>query len=276
MVDYLRYDKLLAGKTAWITGGAEPPYDAYARLFSEHGADIVLVGGRPEDGEKLCNELRQGGGGNAEHQKCDLYDADMIEALCGHLLAGSNAPDVFLHVADMYHAAYIDELDYSNMERMLAISVTAPFAVVKCIAAPMAAVNGGGSIIIVGGHYGVQGMNRASGYGAAKGGEISLAYSLAMEYAADNIRVNAIVPGASFPPVGEDLLAMSGEGDTPDFWGTVQPFRRRGRMGELANAALFLASGMSSYITGEALLVNGAEHLIAHNHNFPRKDRPLP
>ena len=271
----LRYDRLLDGKTAWITGGAAFPYDAYARLFSEHGAKLVLIGESTENSEKLCGELKQKGGG-AEFYICDLYDSDRVEALCDELLSkSSGAPDVFLHAADRYGAAYIDELDYGEFERMLSISITTPFAVVRRLAAPMAA-RGGGAIVFVGGYYGMQAMNRSSGYGAAKGGEISLAYSLAMEYAADNIRVNAIVPGASFPPIGEELLTVSGEADTPDFWGTVQPFRRRGRLEELANAALFLASDMSSYITGEILPVDGAQHLIAHNHNFPRINIPLP
>ena len=271
----MRYDKLLEGKTAWITGGAAFPYDAYANLFSEHGAALIIIDGFPDDGSKLADSIKRRGG-KAEYRECDLYDADKIEALCNALLAEFGPPDVFLHVADRYGTAYIDELDYSEMERMLAISITAPFAVMKSVAGPMAAGGRGGAAVFVSGHYGVQGMNRVSAYGAAKGGEISMVYSLAMEYAGDNIRVNAIVPGVSFPPIGDDLLKQSGEADTPEFWGTVQPFRRRGRMDELANAALFLASGMSSYITGETLLVNGAQHLIAHNHNFPRKDIPMP
>ena len=282
----MKYDRLLDGKTVWITGGTSPPYDVYARLFSKHGARIVLIdlmdlmdgfsecGGRGGNGGNLCRELRQNGG-VADFYECDLFDSDRIEELCARLLSEYGAPDIYLHVADKYGAAYIDELDYGEFERMLAISVLAPFAVMKRVAEPMAA-RGGGSAVFVSGYYGVQGMNRVSGYGAAKGGEIMLAYSLAKEYAPAKIRVNAIVPGASFPPVGDDLPALSGEADTPDFWETVQPFRRRGRMDELANAALFLASDMSDGVTGEALLVDGAGHLIAHNHYFPRKDKVLP
>ena len=293
----MRYDRLLENKTVWITGCATRPYDAYARLFSAHGARIVLIDANRGDGEALCAELRQGGGdrgngcgGGAEYFHCDLHDSAAIEALCDSLLrpapcdslllpaanqpgsAVSTAPDVYLHVADEYGAAYIDELKYSDLESMMAVSVVTPYTIASRIAAPMAA-KGGGSIVIVSGHYGVQAMNRVSGYGAAKGGQIALARALAAQFETQgsNIRVNAVVPGVSFPPVGEDILAQSGEADTPDFWGTVQTFRRRGQVGELANAALFLASGMASNVNGEALYVNGAEHLIAHNHYFPTK-----
>ena len=294
----MRYDRLLDGKTVWITGGATPPYDVYARLFYEHGAKLIIIDGKAEDGCKLVDDIGQLGGADvvnggassafggassdlgtassAMYHECDLFDSTRVEALCNELLIQYGAPDVYLHVADTFIPAFIDELAYSDLELMLAISVTTPFAVIKSIAAQMATANGGGAIVLVSGHYGIQGMNRVSGYGAAKGSEISMAYSLAVEYAADNIRINTIAPGVSFPPVGDALLAQSKESDSPDFWGTVQPFRRRGRMDELANAALFLASNMADYITGEVLLVNGAQHLIAHNHNFPHRDIPLP
>ncbi|MDR2648950.1 MAG: SDR family oxidoreductase [Clostridiales bacterium] len=250
----MRYSKLLEGKSAWITGGSAPPFDAYALLFTKHGARVTVL-----DCEKGC----------------DLTEPDAAGAACEALLSESGPPDIWLHIADVYDTAYIDELSMETLEKMLAVSVLTPFRIMKSIAVPMRE-NGGGSVVFVSGEYGVQAMNRVSAYGAAKGGEIAMANAFAVEYAADGIRVNTLVPGVSFSPVGDDILLQSGESDTPDFWGCVQPFRRRGDMSELANAALFLASDMSDYITGEALYINGAEHLIAHNHGFPRKDKVMP
>ena len=261
----MRYDRLLDGKSAWITCGGASSCNAYARLFSRHGAKITHIGGA-EPGSR---------GGSAKFYECDLCDNARLERLCSGLLSESGAPDVYLHVADLFAPAYIDEMEFSDLERMLEIGVLAPYAVMGLIAGPMAA-NGGGAAVFVAGHYGVQGMNRVSGYGAAKGAEIELARALASEYAAGGVRVNAVVPGVSFPPVADDILSQSAGDGSREFWQTVQPVWRRGGEEDLANAVLFLASDMASRVNGQALLVNGAEHLIAHNHIFPRRDFKMP
>jgi NAD(P)-dependent dehydrogenase (short-subunit alcohol dehydrogenase family) len=275
-------NRLLEDKTVWITGGASYPYDAYASLFARHGAYVITIDQlssgaayreRSIDVSNMAFRERSINGANVTFRECDLYDAASVESVCDALLSEGAVPDVYLHVADEYGAAYIDELDYPSFARMLELSLLTPFAAVRRIAGPMAE-NGGGAVVFVSGHYGVQAINRVSGYGAAKGGQISLAYSLAAEFAEDNIRVNAIVPGVNFPPVGDEILAQSGSVDSAEFWNTVQPFPRRGRMDELANAALFLASDMSAHISGETLHVDGAERLIAHNHSFPGRNMP--
>ncbi len=270
----MRYDKMLKRKTVLITGGAASLVSAFAALFARHGARLSLAGLSVPDTARIKGELKAYGAG-AEFFSCDFTKPEQTSSLCLSMLGSSGAPDVWLHAADEYGMAYIDDMDMQALERMFALSVTAPFQIMKAFAQPMVA-RGDGSVIFVSSQYGAQAMNRVSGYGAAKGAEISLAHAFALEYASSGIRVNALVQGASIPPVGDDLLRQSGEADDAEFWGTVQPFPRRGTPEELANAALFLASDMASYITGETLYVDGAEHLIAHNHLFPRKDKVLP
>jgi len=240
----IRYDRLLEGKSAWISGVDTPSCGAYARLFEKHGAKVTVL---------------------SEESGFTMTAPDLTTEKCRELIREIGVPDIWLHAADLFDTDYADDLRMETMDRMLDVSLLAPFAIMRALAEPMKE-NGGGSVIFVSGQYGLQAINRVSAYGAAKGGEIAMAGALAMEYAADGIRVNTLVAGASFPPVGDSLLKLSGEDDTPDFWGTVQPFRRRGSPDELANAALFFASDMSAYITGETLYIDGAEHLIAHNH----------
>ncbi|MDR3120955.1 MAG: SDR family oxidoreductase [Clostridiales bacterium] len=270
----MRYDKLLEGRNVWITGGTAPPYDAYAQLFARHGARLVVMDADAARGARLLESLN-GVGADHAFLAGDPADPDGIAAVCEETLERFGAPDVWLYAADLYEAAYIDEMRAEALDQMLAVSVLTPFQIMKVLARPMRE-NGGGAVVFAGSQYGIQGMNRVSGYGAAKGGQFAMSNAFALEYAADGIRVNAIALGASLPPIGDDLLRQSGEADGPDFWGTVQPFPRRGELLEAANAALFLASDMAGYITGETLYVNGAEQLIAHNHHFPRKDRVLP
>ncbi len=229
----MRYDRLLEGKTVLITGGGGAIASAFARLFTQHGANVVLD----------------------------------YEAYIG-------PPDAWVHAADDYRPAYIDEMGTDDLKSMMDVSAVSPYAAACAFAVSRA--GRGGSIVFVASQYGVQAMNRVSGYGAAKGAEIALAKALAEEMAPCGIRVNALVPGVSIGPVGEDILRQSGDKDTPDFWGTVQPFRRRGTPEELADAALFLLSDFSLGVSGEALYVDGAQHLIAHNHYFPREDKVLP
>ena len=273
MADF-KYDKMLDGKTAWITGGASRPCDAYARLFNAHGAKLVVIDDLHADGAALCRELADQGG-NAVFRGCNLRETDRLADLCMSIISEIGAPDIYLHVADVYKPAFVDEAAYADITEMFDVSVSAPYAVIGVAAAPMAK-KGGGSVVFVGGHYGVQSMNRVSGYGAAKGAQFALARALAAQYRADNIRVNAVAPGAGFPPVADDILARSGGDGSPEFWRTVQPVCRRGEMRDLADAALFLASDMSARVNGEVLLVDGAEHLVAHNHYFPRRDTVMP
>lgn len=293
----MRYDRLLEDKTVWITGGADAPYDAYARLFHAHGARIFMIdacadgkgagGGMTDSGEGADGGVyaegtalyADPGVGQCDcvnrFFECDLSDPEGVAELCGDIMNKHGAPDVYLHVADYFKPAYIDDMDYDDLQKTLTISALTPYTVLSRVAPGMAA-NGGGAAVFVGGHYGVQSMNRVSGYGAAKGAEFALARALAAEYAPFGIRVNAVAPGASFPPAADDVLSRSGYADAPEFWQTVQPICRRGDMSELADAALFLASGMASCVTGEILQVDGAEHLVAHNHNFPGNGYKMP
>ncbi|WP_242424014.1 SDR family NAD(P)-dependent oxidoreductase, partial [Frankia sp. EI5c] len=144
------------------------------------------------------------------------------------------------------------EIDEETFDVLIAVNLKGVFLGMKYGITAMLR-HGGGSIINTASAAGLVGWKGKAGYSAAKGGVIQLTKSAALDYAESNIRVNAICPGMTWT----GLANAADDSEPPDGRRLPQPMRRWGRPGELAAAALFLASDESSFITGTAIPVDG-------------------
>jgi NAD(P)-dependent dehydrogenase (short-subunit alcohol dehydrogenase family) len=245
----------LDGKVALITGAGSGMGRAAAELFADEGARVVIAD-VVDDAGKAVVEAVHGAGGEATYVHADVSRWDdcvtMVRA----------ATDTFggLHV--LYNNAGVFPVDdggvldtpESTWERVMEINLKGVW--LGCRAAiPAMLESGGGSIVNVASFVALMGAATAQiAYTASKGGVLSMTRELAVEYARQGIRANALCPGPIETPLLQELLS------DPDRRARRMvhiPMGRLGRAEELAKAALFLASDDASFMTGAALVVDG-------------------
>lgn len=243
----------LNGKTAVITGGNSGIGFATAQLFLKEGAKVIITGRN----EKAVNEAVQSLGKNAFGIISDAGNMSDMDNLAKKVTAISSTVDiVFANAGVALFTAFADtseEVFDSNMD----INFKGAFFTVQKLL-PLIPNNSAiifNSTILL--HIG---METSAAYSASKGAVLSLAKTLAIELASKNIRVNSISPGPISTPI-YSKMGMSEE-ILQDFAAGVQakiPLQRFGTAEDIANAALFLASADSSFITGSEIIVDGGK-----------------
>ncbi|MDO4501901.1 MAG: 3-oxoacyl-ACP reductase family protein [Coriobacteriia bacterium] len=244
--------KLLEGKVAIITGGTRGIGFEIVRTFLENGAKVALCGSRQETADKAAAKLREE---NPEWE---------IEAIAPDLSDPASVKEAFTAVKDKWgridvlgNNAGISardslyEYDPEDFKRLMDLNVNSVFYGIQAVA-PIMKEQGGGSIINTSSMVGRYGQPRGCAYPTSKFAVNGLTLSLARELAPDGIRVNAVSPGVTHTDMVDNLPES-----------VIQPLIASiplGRMGtpkDIANAYLFLASDMSSYISGQILGVDG-------------------
>ena len=251
--------KRLQGKVGIITGAVWGLGRAPAERFCEEGASLVIADIDRDGIENTAAEIRDIGG-NVIGQQCDVSDAASCEAV------GKRTGEEFgkLNVL-MNNAAYfigrvtVEGVDIAEWRRAIDVNLTGPMLMSK-YAIPAMRAAGGGSIIHVASQLGSVGKPMRSDYCSVKGGLIQLARCMAADHVCDNIRVNSLSPG----PIGtERIFERSGsEEAAQQESGSLTLMGRVGLPKEIANAALFLASDESSFMTGDDLLVDGGYNAL--------------
>ena len=242
----------LQGRTALITGAATGIGRATALLFAQAGARVVV------------NHLRQGAeaaslvqaiealGGEATAISADVGRADEVQRLVDGALAAVGTIDVLVNNAGIIQEkAFLDTTE-ADWDRMLGTDLKSVFLVCRAVLPGMVA-RGGGAIVNIASDLGILGRERYAPYCAAKAGVIGLTKSLAREFAPQHIRVNAIAPG----PVATAMVSlehMSAEWVEKEL---AIPQHRLGEPEEIAASALFLASDLARFYTGQVLGPNG-------------------
>jgi len=249
---------LLQGKTAIITGAARGIGLACAERFIAEGATVLLSDVRDQDGEREAARLRAAGG-DASYRNCDVTDPAAVRALIDHAAAQHGRIDCVIANAGIIHSADILELEVADFDRVLAVNLRGVFltgqtAARKMLAQPADAGGCRGVIINMSSINAVLAIPAIAPYIVAKGGVTQWTKCLAIRLAAEGVRVNAIGPGS----INTEMFHAIA--DNPQKLREVlsrTPMGRPGEPDEIAAVAVFLASGYSSYLTGETIYADG-------------------
>ena len=245
----------LKGKVAVITGGASGMGRATALLFAKAGANVVLADLNEKGGEEVA-KLASESGNKALFQRTDVSVEADVAALVARATKAFGRLDVMFNNAGIGGAVGpLERISVEDWDRTQAVCLRGVFLGIKYAVAPMRAV-GGGSIISTASIAGIDGFANLHAYCAAKAGVVNLTRSAALEFACDKIRVNCIAPGGISTPI---LYGFAGTNKdmVEAMLARSQPYPRAGQPEDIANAALFLASEASSFITGQTIVVDG-------------------
>lgn len=251
----------LEGKVAIVTGGASGIGRGIVELFAEEGSKVVIGDVNAEAGEALAGEL----GDNVRFLATDVAEREMIQGLVDYAIAEFGALDSMVNnaaISGKFTNRFLDD-PLEDFDAVLRTDLAGTMYGCQCAARYMRE-QGGGSIINLSSVFSLSPGFAIPIYRAAKAGVNNLTRSLAIDLGEYNIRVNAIAPGSvptamgsfsdpSLPPARAAVL----ERELDRIWLMSQPIKRRGTPRDIANAAMFLASDRSSYITGQVIGVDG-------------------
>jgi NAD(P)-dependent dehydrogenase (short-subunit alcohol dehydrogenase family) len=246
----------LADKVALITGGASGIGRATALLFAREGAAVSVVD-VDESGGQIVAQTIVDGGGRAIFLRCDVSQAAGCRRAVQRTVEELGGLDILFNNAGIIRRATVVETSEAQWDRVMAVNVKSVFMLSK-YAIPLMAQAGGGVIINTASGWGLVGGRKAAAYCASKAAVVLLTKAMALDHAEQSIRVNCICPGDTDTPMLRDEARQLGESDERFLAQAAQrPLQRIGRPEDIAQAALYLASDASSFVTGTTLVVDG-------------------
>ncbi|GAA0255172.1 SDR family oxidoreductase [Haladaptatus pallidirubidus] len=251
--------ELLADNTAVITGGASGIGRAIALRFAENGAKVVVADLKEEpreSGTPTHTQINEQMDSTAVFEQCDVSDPGDVTTVVERAQTEFGSLDVMVNNAGIVGPQQpVSEIDLEEYQQLIDINLNGMFYGSQAAATRMSDT-GCGSIINISSIAGILGYSELSPYCASKGGIRLLTYSLAAELGSKGIRVNAIHPGVIETTMTKEDVPIIGS-ETGEQMEQLVPLRRFGTPDEVAKTALYLASDLSSYVTGESIVVDG-------------------
>jgi 3-oxoacyl-[acyl-carrier protein] reductase len=239
---------LLENRKALVTGASRGIGRAIADRFLAEGAEVWGVGTKePAD----LAERIAASGGKLHWISADLGDLEKVEAMVEGAWKESGGFDVLVNNAGITKDGLSFRMSLEDFRKVIDVNLTAGFIIARAVAREMIRRKSG-SIINMSSVIGIHGNGGQANYAASKAGLIGVTKSLAQEVASRGVRVNAIAPGF----IATDMTDKIPEAARENYVASI-PLKRMGTGEDIANAALFLASDMSTYITGQVLPVDG-------------------
>jgi 3-oxoacyl-[acyl-carrier protein] reductase len=243
--------KLLENKTALVTGASRGIGEAIAIKFAEHGANVAFTYLSSDERAKALEEKLTAMGVKAKAYKSDAGDFAAAEQLANDVVKEFGNIDVCVNNAGISRDNLLLRLTPEQWDEVMQANLKSVFNLTKQVMRPMMKARKG-SIINLSSVVGVKGNAGQSSYAASKAGIIGFTKSIASEIGSRNIRVNAIAPGF----IETDMTHYLKEGGA-EKWFSQIPLGRFGKPEEIADVALFLASDMSGYVTGQVISACG-------------------
>jgi len=244
--------RLLEGKVAVITGGAQGIGFAIATTFVDHGARVVLG---DVDGSAAESAAASLGSDVAIAHTCDVTDSAAVQRLVDTASSAFGSLDIMVNNAGVTRDATLRKMSEADFDTVIAVHLKGCWNGTRSAASIMRD-QGSGSIVNLSSISGKVGFFGQTNYSAAKAGIVGLTKAAAKEVASAGVRVNAIQPGL--------IRTAMTEAMPRDIWDqklSEVPMRRAGEPDEVASVALFLASDLASYVTGAVIEVTGGRYM---------------
>lgn len=242
--------KLLEGKIALVTGGTRGIGKGIVEAFIQQGAQVAFTyAGSTEKANALVQELAQTG--EVKAYQSDASDFDAAQSLVEQVLADFGKIDILVNNAGITKDNLLLRMGKDDWDSIINVNLNSVFNLTKAVIKPMMKAKCG-SIINMTSVVGIKGNAGQANYAASKAGAIGFTKSVALELGSRNIRCNAIAPGF----IETEMTAALDE-KTVQGWREGIPLKRGGKPEDVANACIFLASDMASYVTGQVLNVDG-------------------
>jgi 3-oxoacyl-[acyl-carrier protein] reductase len=253
---------LLSNRVAIITGGSRGIGKGIALKFAEEGCSTVIVG-RTVTGKKTAEEISEKGA-DAVFVQCDISDSHQVQGMIEQVISKFGKVDILVNNAAMAAVPKcITEISDEEWDRILAVNLTGQFLCCRAVV-PHMKEKGYGKIINISSLAAIAPLSTETHYAVAKAGLLGLTVSLAFELAPFNICVNAILPGITNTEALDEVIPPGLNKD--DFLSEqvkqVVPLQRMATPEDIAGAALFLASDLSGFVTGDRIIVGGGSPLM--------------
>jgi len=243
----------ISNKLALVTGSSRGLGYAMARGLVERGARVVLHGRSPESLAEAADTLRGHTGGEVAHVAFDVTNNAAVEQGIAELVTAHGVPDILVNNAGLQKRAPFAEFDPADFDAVLRTNLSSAFYVSHALAQPMSR-RGSGKIINLGSVQSLLARETIAPYAASKGGVAMLTKGMAADLARFGIQVNCISPGY----FQTDMNAALWQDDNFDAWVKQRtPAQRWGQLDELIGTLVLLASGASTFVSGQNIFVDG-------------------
>ncbi len=248
----------LMDRVAIVTGGNSGIGRAAAVLFAEEGAQVLIAARDPEKSATVVEEIH-GGGGSASSVVCDVRVPDDCEKAVAAAVGEFGRLDVLFNNAGViYRERTAPATSVQEWDATFDVNTRGTFLMSKFAVPEMAKNTGGGAIVNNASYLGLVGARGAAAYCASKGAVVLLTRAMAMDHGGDGIRVNCICPGSvDTPMLRNEMEEMGGVEKVRSLFEEKHPQGRIASPAEIAEAALYLASDASRFVTGACLPVDG-------------------
>jgi 3-oxoacyl-[acyl-carrier protein] reductase len=243
---------LLDGQVAFITGATGGIGKAIALLFAKQGAHVIVCGTNQGRGEACVTEANELTGRDAcTFLQLDVSSKEQVELAIQKILEKFSKIDILVNNAGITKDGLLLRMSEEDIDRVLAVNLKSCFFTSQAVLRPFMKARKG-KIINISSVVGLMGNAGQTNYAASKAGMIGFSKSLAKEVASRNITVNCIAPGY----IDTNMTEALGDEKKQAVIAHI-PLGRMGEASDIANAALYLASSMADYVTGQVLVVDG-------------------